>query len=371
VLWEKSIPTKKIAQDPMILIKSLQEIGGSYHLIAGPSGYGAPLICNEDIVDPMLFASEILLLTSIKELFSCGSDREGLLVYQGLAKAVKALWEKGEPVCYIPSVILLDTVPLKYKINKIDLGTADKLAASLLGLHVLSRRSGLPYEKTSFVLIESGYGYNAVITVSEGRIVNGYGGTLMEQGFLTAGPLDLEVVVVNKHWRRTDVFSGGVSTACKTTDLREALGKSDVLCNASIERMIEAIEEKIAIETKKHGISQIIFSGRNFRVSEFTSLIERRIDDRLHIHRNIGLEGYKIAKEAAQGYAVIAEGLAHGYFEKMLQHAGIFEAHGTIMDYIIHPSLKKQVEAHKRAYKKSLKKEKAEEILNSYYKSNR
>ncbi len=365
ILWEKSVPTHKIARDPDILIKAIREIG-DYDIITGPSGYGSPVLCNEDIVDPWTYALEILLLTPIKQMEKGLQKQDpGIMVYKALAESVRKLWIKNEPVCYIPSVILLDTVPLKYKLNKIDLGTADKMAATLLGIHYASKFSGKKYEDLNLLYVESGYGYNALVKVTNGQITEGYGGTIMEQGFLTAGPIDLEVVVMGGRWERTDVFHGGVATACNSIELEEAIKKTNSpYCKAAVERMIDSITERITAITKLYNIDYIILSGRNMRINNFRNEIIRRIEKGKTILSNIKLEDNASTKEAAQGYAIVGEGLKEGYFKTLIEHTRIKHAKGTVMDYIIHPRLKKAVKKHYQAYRKSIRKEKLEEILN-------
>ncbi len=362
VVWESSIPTIAIASKPWVLLEKIREVKGEYDIIAGPSGYGCAFICNEDIIEPDIFASEILLLTRKWEL---EKNRDtGLLVYKALARVVKRLWREKEPVCYIPSVILLDTVPIKNKLNKIDLGTADKLASSLLASWYVSRKTGKSLSETSFIFIESGYGYNAVITVKNGRVINGYGGTLNELGFLTSGPLDMETVVMGRRWNRLDVFSGGVSTACNASDLTEAFLSKNKLCKAAIEGMLESIANKALIEMHRHKIETIVFSGRNFRNKAFkNSIIEKLGLEKKRIIEHISLKGAKKTKEAAQGYALVAEGFLQGKFNELLQKTRVAYPKGTVLDYLIHPRLEPIKRMHRKAYERSIRKEKLDEIF--------
>jgi predicted butyrate kinase (DUF1464 family) len=49
------------------------------------------------------------------------------------------------------------------------------------------------------------------------------------------------------------------------------------------------------------------------------------------------LEGAAKTKETAQGYAVIADGLAGGEFKQLIEWMKINKAKGTALDYIYHP----------------------------------
>jgi predicted butyrate kinase (DUF1464 family) len=360
IVWEESIPSSVVAENPGVLVEAVNR-AGRVDIIAGPSGYGSPVICNDEIVDPYTYALEVLLLTrreDLEEGFRRGE--KGIYVYKALADTVVEFWRRGLNVCYIPSIILLPTIPLYRKLNRLDMGTADKLAVTALALYDHSREYGVGYEDSSFILVEMGFGYNAVIGVRNGLVVDGYGGTLTPMGFLTIGSLDVEVAVIGGEWRRHDVFYGGVSSICGTTSIEEALEKrsSDELCDAAFKAMIEGIERNVLILIQNIGKPrEIILSGRLTRYNEILDEVSNTLGKYLPVRKLRGLPGSKISKEAGQGYALIGEGLAHGYFEKLVKHMKILEARGTVLDYIYHPRI---VNARKKLYnaiKKSIKKE--------------
>lgn len=360
VVWEESIETSDIARDPMKLVEGIEE-AGDYDLIAGPSGYGTPIVCNEDIVDPRTFALEILLLTPSSDVEEGVKKSDpGMMVYKALADVVEALWRTRRRVCYIPSVILLPTIPRYRKINKLDMGTADKMAIAVLGVYDQARRLGIDYSKTSFILVEMGYGYNAVIGVKEGRIVDGLGGTLTPTGFLTIGPIDAELVVAGRNWSRLDVFHGGASDICSTYSVEEFLEKKDKdsICSDAYESMMESIVKNVhAISYSVKKPREIIISGRLTRYKEVREDLTSRLSEIAPVARIKGLPGAKISKEAAQGYAVVGEGIAGGFFKKLVEHMKILEARGTTMDYAYHPRLRGARQRVYRAYSTSVKKE--------------
>lgn len=357
VVWEKSIETTAIAKDPTVLLKAISE-AGEYDLITGPSGYGTPVVCNEDIVDPRVFALEILLLTpssDVEEGVRKGDP--GIMVYKALADIVEALWKNREKVCYIPSVVLLPTIPRYRKINKLDMGTADKMAIAVLGVYDQSRRHGIDYSEASFILVEMGFGYNAVIGVSNGRIIDGLGGTLTPTGFLTIGPIDAELVVAGRSWSRTDVFHGGVADICRTYSIEELLEKrnKDSLCSDAYESMLESIVRNV--KSVNHVVKkprEILLSGRLTRYKEVYNDVASRLSEIAPVEKIRGLPGARVSKEAAQGYAIVGEGLSGGVFKQLIEYMKIPMARGTILDNVYHPRLEAAKKRLREAYRRSL-----------------
>ncbi len=345
VRWESSIPTEEVARNPESLIDLIKSAGG-VDVIAAPSGYGSPVIWGDELRDPETFALEILLLTPrrvLEEGFRRGEV--GIGVYKALAEAVKLMVNEFRNVCFIPSVILLPTIPLWRKLNRLDMGTADKLAVTVLAIHNQSVRLGVKYDEVSFILIEMGYGYNAVVGVDGGKVVDGLGGTLTPMGFLTSGPLDLELVVAGESWVRTDVFHGGVSEVCGTTDLGRALALAEEgvhPCVDAFKAMFEWVERGVrGMLTSVPNPREIILSGRLIRYDYVRSELIRRLSSIAPVRRLEPLKGASVSKEAAQGYALIAEGLAGGFFKELVNHVEIPEARGTVADYVTHPRLLK------------------------------
>ncbi|MET1160103.1 MAG: DUF1464 family protein [Thermoprotei archaeon] len=369
VVWEESIDTPLIAKNPGVLVEAVEK-AGQVDIIAGPSGYGTPVVCNNDIIDPYRFAVEVLLLSKPRDIDEGVRRGElGIMVYKALAEVVRELWKRKLPVCYIPSVILLPTIPRYRKINKIDMGTADKLAVTVLAVYDQSRRLGIHYSETSFILVEMGFGYNAVIGVENGRVVDGIGGTLTPMGFLTAGVLDGEVVALGRTWSRSDVFYGGVATLCGVEDPVKALEKSrsDNLCrdgfNAMYEGIVKTVKAVLASVSKPR---EIILSGRLTRIPEIYEEIAKKLENIAPTTKLRGLDGAKISKEAGQGYAVIGEGLAGGFFRELVEYMGIKSARGTVLDNVYHPRLARARSDIISSYRECLTREAFNRILGNH-----
>ncbi len=354
VVAEKSVSTIEVAKNPNVLIEAVEELG-EVDLIAGPSGYGVPLTFNSDIIEPRKFALEVLLLTREEDLaVGVKSGEVGMAVYDALAKVVEEFWVRKLKVCYIPSVILLPTVPEYRKVNKLDMGTADKMAVAILGVIDQSRKLGISYEETSFILVEVGFGYNAVIGVEDGKIVDGLGGTLVHTGFLTAGPLDAEVAVMGREWIRSDVFHGGVADICGTYDMNEVIKgylNNEEPHATAFRAFIDGITKAVAaVSTSVRKPKEVLLSGRFSRNKIIRKVLMEELSRLAPVRGLKGLEGAKISKEAAQGYAIVAEGVAGGQFYSLVKYMGILEARGTVLDWVYHPRLQEAKERLRRVY---------------------
>lgn len=359
VVWEGSIETVKVAEEPNSLIDKVME-AGEIDIIAGPSGYGVPVTSNLEIVDPYRFALEVLLLTRREDLrFGIEKGELGIKVYEAITKIVVELWRKRLPVYYIPSCILLPTIPLHRKINRLDMGTADKMAVAVLGVYDQSRRYDLDYHKVNFVLVELGFGYNAVIGVQHGRIVDGLGGTLVPTGFLTIGPIDAELAVLGHRWLRSDVFHGGVAEICGTIDIDEILEryqKNERPYSIAIAAMLENIERSVrCIAASLKDVREILLSGRYSKHEMLRNLIIEKLYEIAPVRNLGGIPGSKISKEAAQGYAIVGDGLHGGFFSNLVKHMKIDLSRGTVLDWVFHPRLKNAKKWLLRAYKGSVK----------------
>src|SRR5262249_57923554 len=108
-----------------------------------------------------------------------------------------------------PGVIHLTSVPIHRKQNRVDMGTADKVAAGVLGIADQCQRLALSPEQTSFILLELGGAFTAAIGVDGGRIIDGIGGTAGPMGWQSAGGWDGEVAFLAGEITKERLFTGG------------------------------------------------------------------------------------------------------------------------------------------------------------------
>ncbi|MFQ5711410.1 MAG: DUF1464 family protein, partial [Candidatus Geothermarchaeales archaeon] len=343
VYYEKVVETAQVAQRPEALIEAVEEVM-PVDLIVGPSGYGVEITHLRDIPGEALedWYYEYILLTDREHIERAVENGVfGAMVYYAMTKSAIEMKRRSWPVCYIPGVIQLPTVPRHRKVNKMDMGTADKMCVAVLGVLDQAERLGIPYPQTSFIQVEMGFGYNAVLGVEEGRIIDGIGGTTISgPGFLTIASMDAELVQLVGAWEKADVFAGGCMSISGRSTPEELVEGVDA--DERSEMAWEAMVEGVTKAVYSMGVSvpnprEILLSGRLTKMKEVEDRLIRELSGLAPV-RGVGeLKGVREVKETAQGYAVVADGIAGGRFEELIDWMRIKEARGTAMDHIFHP----------------------------------
>ncbi|MBK5189878.1 MAG: DUF1464 family protein [Methanosarcinales archaeon] len=341
VFYENPLDNVELAKEPERINDALREVF-PVDLISGPSGYGVEPTRIEEIPESIFeewYYNYILLTTKADILKGIADGVFGAILYKNMTDF--SVWMRREkfPVMFIPGVIELPTVPYYRKINKLDMGTADKLAVTALGVHDQSSRLGIPYSDVSFILVEVGFGYNAVMGVEGGRIVDGIGGSNFPGiGFLTLSAVDGELVQLIGNWERKDVFEGGVVSVTGEMDPDAFVSRKDAKNEIAFDAMMEGIEKAVAEMTVSvKNPREILLSGRWTKLNEIKKELITRLSDYADVRALGFLEGAEKTKETAQGYAIVADGLAGGTFKQLIEWMKINEAKGTALDYIHHP----------------------------------
>jgi len=317
---DRSVPTSEVARRPETLLGVLQA-ALPLDLIAGPSGYGLPLVPIEAVGEREL---KLLCLAQPGESAGIG----------GLRTLVRLLREARLPVIFTPGVIHLSTVPAHRKVNRVDLGTADKVCAAAAAIEEQSRRLDIPHAETSFVLVELGGAFTAVLSVEGGRIVGGQGGSSGPLGYLACGALDGEVACLLGGVRKEAIFSGGVAfVAGSPAAPPEALASRQdeawrLAREAFIESLVRAVAGELAAASPPR---EILLSGRLSRIPGFREPVVTALS-RLGPVRSLDV-GTKV-KEAARGAALIADGLAGGRYRELIEVMRLREAQGTVLDHL-------------------------------------
>ncbi len=261
----------------------------------------------------------------------------------GLRGLMRALARSEVPVLLTPGVVHLASVPPHRKVNRVDMGTADKVCAAALAIADQARRRGCGERDVSFILVELGGAFTAAIAVDEGRIVDGIGGTSGPLGLASCGALDGEVAFLAGVVTKQHLFQGGVATiADALTASPEALAtptteSGRLAWNAYLESAAKAVAALAVSVPRPY---ELVLSGRLAHVEsvcdELGRLLARVID--VPIHRLTGFA--TVSRQAAQGAALIADGLAGGRSKPLVEILGLGNASGTVLDhlYVISPN---------------------------------
>ncbi|MEM3526265.1 MAG: DUF1464 family protein [Candidatus Jordarchaeaceae archaeon] len=323
VILDTSIPTKYIVSSPSLVIDVIKSIG-NLDLVVAPSGYGLPLTRIDELDEKKSF-----LLTLKRE-----EDKKLI----GLSEVIKLLIDEKIEGYFIPGIKHLPTVPKFRKVGKIDMGTSDKLCSVALALYEESERLQKGYDEISFILVEMGSGFTAIIGVKGGQVVDAVGGADGGIGFLACGGLDADVAYLLGKFNKSLIYTGGAAyiagyDGLSPEEFEIMAAKGDERFKLAWEALLESIVKDVAaINVSVRGSSQILLSGRLSRIEGIRKEISRRLSSFANVRK---VEGFaKIAKEAAQGAALIADGLAGGNNKKLVDSLKIREAEGTVLDYI-------------------------------------
>jgi len=308
---DRSIPTSEALADPAAFVALL---GGESppDLIAGPSGYGLPLV-------PAASATE----EDLRLAFLAPPGEEGGI--GGLRRLARMLGESGLPLVYTPGVIHLDTVPAHRKVNRVDLGTADKVAAAALGIADQARRMNHPPGETAFLLLELGGAFTAALAVQGGQVVDGLGGSSGALGWRAAGAWDGEVAYLAGQVTKELLFRGGA------IHIAQQPGRGpEVAAAAFVESAVKAVRVLlVAVPEPK----EILLSGRALAEAGVESGLREELARLAPVQLLQGSGG--AAKTAAQGAAIIADGLAGGRWAPLVETMRIREASGSVLDHLV------------------------------------
>jgi predicted butyrate kinase (DUF1464 family) len=310
VAFQWTQPTAEALADPQGLVARLTEAWRP-DLIAGPSGYGLPLVRGEDLQARDL---RLALLP----------DPESPAGLGGLGRLMRLLASSGLPVVFTPGVIHLPTVPAWRKVNRVDLGTADKVAATALGIADQAARRGSGPESTSFILLELGGAFTAAVAVSAGKIVDGLGGTSGPIGWRSSGAWDGEVACLQGRVGKAELFQGGVESAADA-----GLSRAEVI-RAYVEGAEKAVRQLLASVPEP---SEILFTGRRAEEASVAPELMARLERIAPVRRLT--RSAPTTKAGAEGAAIMADGLAGGQYRAITDTLELGSASGTVLDYLI------------------------------------
>ena len=277
-------------------------------LIAGPSGYGLPLTKATDVGEP-----EIDLMALVRP------EEQGTnLGISGFRSRLRALAASGLPVVFLPGGIHLSTIPEHRKPNAIDLGTADKVAVAALALHQHAASTGETFASATFAVVEIGSAFSAVLVVEGGRIVDAAAGTRGPIGPRGGGSWDGETAYWLGPLSKADLFRGGVA------DLGPRVGPA---------AFRESLRKHVAGLRAVTPFDRVYLSGAGVARPEVASWADAALADLGSVTPLPSLAGAWV-KHAAQGAALLADGLAGGQHAGLVAALDLRGASGTALDHL-------------------------------------
>jgi predicted butyrate kinase (DUF1464 family) len=275
-------------------------------LIAGPSGYGLPLIRGSDIDE-----------TAIDRMALVRPDERGRdQGVVGFRSWVRALIGTGLPLVFLPGGIHLPTIPRHRKAGAIDHGTADKIAVAALAVWMHRDHPDRDAEPT-FAVVEIGTAFSAILVVSGGAVVDTAAGTRGPLGLKSGGGWDGEAAYWRSPLRKADLFRGG----------------KDDLGPLGNDAFRESLRKHAAGLRAVTPFATIYLSGAGWNRPEVAALTRQALDG---LGQPIPLPSLPDAwvKHAAQGSALIADGLLGGPRAELVASLRLREATGSLLDHL-------------------------------------
>jgi predicted butyrate kinase (DUF1464 family) len=323
VVLERSFRTVDVGADPALLVTALVD-HGPFDLVLGPGGYGLPLVHAEQVGE-----RELALMLLLRE-----DEPHGRVGVGGMHSIVRALIAAGLPVVFGPGAIHLPTVPAYRKWNRIDLGTADKVASVALCIADQARRLGVDFAESSFVMLELGGAFSAALAVDGGQIVDGLGGSAGPIGARACGALDAEAAyLLGAALSKRTVFSGGALDPHGELDLSEgleALRRDPRHRDGWLALEEGAAKTALALTISVPTPREILVAGRLAEAPGMLEALGARLANVAPVRMAAGLG----MKAAAQGAAVLADGLAGGRYAALAERLGVRDASGSALDHL-------------------------------------
>ena len=342
VLVDVALSREEVTKNPSLVIDKLREVqrtSGKIDAIAGPAGYGLPL---QKAADASM--QDIALATFVTQ-----ADVERKIKIIGLRRLMQLMKNTSDlNIWFTPSVIQLPTVPEYRKANKIDMGTNDKVPTAILAVKNQAERLGLSYGETNFIVVEVGFAYTSAMAVKNGQIVDAMAGTAGFPSYLGMGFIDGELVygLANtvEDFPKLMLFAGGAAAVAgfdTSKPIEEFIKEAETKekTRAGINLMLESIIKDVASLLPSVKPREIILSGRFSRVPEFYAMAQTRLETFFHEIGSkidvVKIQGNaKVAKDAAEGAAILANGIAQGKFEQIVNLMKIKESKGGIFDHL-------------------------------------
>ena len=277
----------------------IEEMEGGYPdlPIVLPSGFGIPLKRVQDLDD--------------RDLFEIALRREAPS-HRGVSHFLMSLRPSHLNAYCIPAVKLLPSVPIHRKVNRVDMGTSDKVCTAAFIVSRLHGQGGR-FEDLDFVALEVGQAFRAILAVRGGKIVDGLGGTGGGMGPQCRGSIDGELTYLYDWDTKESVYHGGAR------DIEVRYG------GYGHAAFWEALEKDLLMFLSFHELKTILVAGRQ----------KQDVKDRLgHCFRIEAATDRNEGFEAAIGAAILADGIAGGRNALLVDHLGLRDVRDRALDWI-------------------------------------
>jgi predicted butyrate kinase (DUF1464 family) len=340
VIMDLAIPRVEVTKNPAIVLDAIREIGREIDVIVGPSGYGLPMVKASEAADAEINAATFITKADVARRLNIVGLRELMFL---MKKSNRNIW-------FPPGVIHLPTVPEYRKINKIDMGTADKVFTAVSGIKDQAEKYDIAYAETSFIVLEIGFGYTAAMGIENGKIVDGVGGTMGGVGYMGMGAMDGELAYALANtaadFSKMILFDGGAAAISQidpqkfSIDEFISLARNSEHVKLAYSAMLESIiKDTYLMLSSVKKPKEILLSGRFTRIEPFVQDVTAILRDHLS---EFGIEAGIRAltrtggevKEAAEGAAIIANGIAGGKYEKLIENTELRKSSGGVFSHI-------------------------------------
>ena len=171
-----------------------------------------------------------------------------------------------------------------------------------------------------FAVVDVGSVFTAVLVVDNGRIIDVSAGTRGPLGLRSSGTWDGEVAYSHGSLKKNDLFRGGMD------DLGE-LGPDAF--RESLRRHVSGLQSITPFD-------RVTLSGSGLDRPDVARLIMAALSDLAEIALLPTLPGAWV-KHAAQGSALIADGIAGGSHRYLIERLQLRASSGTVLDYLDPP----------------------------------
>ncbi|HUV80177.1 MAG TPA: DUF1464 family protein [Candidatus Bathyarchaeia archaeon] len=341
VVMDLAIPRVEVTKNPEIVLDAIREIDREIDVIVGPSGYGLPMVKASEAADAEINAATFITKADVARRLNIVGLRE--LMFH-MKKSNLNIW-------FPPGVIHLPTVPEYRKINRIDMGTADKVFTAVSGIKDQAEKYSIAYAGTSFIALEIGFGYTAALGIENGKIVDGVGGTIGGVGYMGMGAMDGELAYALANtiadFSKMMLFNGGAASISQIDPQKVSIEEfislarnSEPQVKLAYSAMLESIiKDTYLMLSSVRKPKEILLSGRFTRIKPFVQDVTAMLQGHLSEFgieaeiRTLTRTGGEV-KEAAEGAAVIANGIAGGKYERLIETMELRKSTGGVFSHI-------------------------------------